>query len=635
MYERNAKVIDKYFSNMFGYDRKNNIKVNSANYFELVERLEEYQKICEKENNIMDEFDNVANRIKETQELQDVLKSRSEKYNEEIKELFENLDENTEELQKRIEAIQNDIEQNNIEIKDNSQAFIQELQEFNEKSETRNQCGIERKEIEAEYTNILNETTENIENLDKKELKDLKAFIKQEDKTEQKNELKEKVLKNGEKEKIPFDENVVSAAIDISSDIEEKRVSVLLSVYDKTTKLLNEIKNDAIDIEKHKKIVKDAKSKLEFLDVITDYIVLFLDNERMSTVGGLEEHQRVMKEASDNLRQDLIQIINMYSLLTREMTGKATDSEYKEQYRLEYLYELQDQEKEFEENVKKLNLRGTIIYPDYWRLEGMQKVFDAFRNIMRFEYEKDLTVYEPISIICAVNEDILDVQDEENKELEENQDIDENEISEEYENQEEEQEEVSEAPSESDFVEYEESEFEEDNSSDEADENIEEAEEIENEEVEENDDFEWEDEEDEGLDFGEVFSTEDDEQPEENEEKEEEGQELNLDDEELTIDEEDFNIATGNQDFGYQNYEEYERDKEIDKILGVFDGEDEEVEENKEEDAIFDFNSDEEEKIEEASEQEENQEQDKEKEEDEEEEEEKPKRRGLFGRRRK
>ena len=67
MYERNAIVVDRYFSNIFGYDKKNNLKVNKNNYFELVDTLEKYQNASEIENNIMDEFENVASKIKETQ----------------------------------------------------------------------------------------------------------------------------------------------------------------------------------------------------------------------------------------------------------------------------------------------------------------------------------------------------------------------------------------------------------------------------------------------------------------------------------------------------------------------------------------------------------------------------------------
>ena len=176
-------------------------------------------------------------------------------------------------------------------------------------------------------------------------------------------------------------------------------------------KLLDEIKNDTVKIDKHKKIVKDAKSKLEFLSVISEYIILFLDNERMNTMGGLEEHQKSMNEACSNLQKDLIEIQNMYSLLIKEMTGKSSKKAYKELYNLEYLLELQQNEKEFAESISKINMIGTVVYPDYWRVEGMQKMYDTFKHILTEVYEKDLSEYEPLDITFSVNEEVLNTED--------------------------------------------------------------------------------------------------------------------------------------------------------------------------------------------------------------------------------
>ena len=80
MYERNAIVIDRYFSNIFGYDKKNNIKVNGNNYFELVDILEKYQGASEIENNVMEEYEKIANRIKDTQKREEVLDKKALKY---------------------------------------------------------------------------------------------------------------------------------------------------------------------------------------------------------------------------------------------------------------------------------------------------------------------------------------------------------------------------------------------------------------------------------------------------------------------------------------------------------------------------------------------------------------------------
>ena len=412
MYERNVIIIDKHFSNLFGYDKVHNLKNNSEHYFELINKLEDYQMISEKENNIMADFEKVANRIRETQKYQEILNKRNSKYLESRKELFENLDEDAEFLNSKFEKIQEEIDKNNNETKENIKNFVEEISEFNEKSEIRNKCGSERKIVESDYQRSLNITTDNFNNIDKEKLKEIKSFIKLQDKTIEKENIKRKILKNGEKERIKFDNNAISKAIDVSTDIAEKRVGILLSIYDKTSKLLAEIKEDEIDIEKYKKNSRDSKSKLEFLSAIDDYLILFLDNERMNVMGGEKEHQKAMSEACDHLKCDLKEIQNMYSLLLKEMNGKASKKSYKELYHLEYLFDLQDEEKVFEKSISKINVVGAVIYPDYWRIEGIEKIFDTFKRILTENYGKDLTEFEPLDIACDVNKDILKIEED-------------------------------------------------------------------------------------------------------------------------------------------------------------------------------------------------------------------------------
>ena len=414
MYERNAIVIDRYFSNIFGYERTNNIKNNGKNYFELVKQLEIYQQASETENNIMMEYEIVANKIRETQKLQEVLNKRNLKYIENRKSLFESLDEEPDVLRKKFEKLAEDIEKNNEEIRVNSGKFVSELKLFNEKSAIRGNIGKDRRMIENDYQKILNITTENFNSISKDKLKEIKVFLKTDNKEQAKETIKEKILKNGSKEKVPFDVNVIWTAIDISTDIEGKKAEIYMSLYDKTMKLLEEIKTaDFVKMDKQKKIVKDASSKLEFLEVISDYIILFLDNERMNTIGGEAEHHKIMTEACENLQKDLIEIQNMYSILIKEMTGKATKKLYKEKYNPEYLVFLQEDEKRFENDISKLNVVGTVIYPDYWRIEGMQKIYDSFKNILTTKYEKDLSEFEPLDITFDVKEEILENVNEE------------------------------------------------------------------------------------------------------------------------------------------------------------------------------------------------------------------------------
>ena len=598
MYERNAIVIDRYFSGVFGYDKKSNIKNNASNYFELVGILEKYQEASEVENNVMDEFDKIANRIKEIQKKQEGLDKKSLKYFENRKNLFSKLDEDEESLKKDFEKLEAEFKNNEMLIKENSDNFVQGIKEFNEKSEIRNKCGTERRIIESDYQKVLNVTTENFSNILKEKLKEIKSFIKSEDKEDAKIQMQESITKNGSKEKVPFDSNVINKAIDTSLFIEEKRAEILLSLYDKTSRLLNEINNDTVKIEKHKKQVKDSKSKLEFLNVISEYIILFLDNERMNTIGGEAEHEKVMLEACNNMENDLVEIQNLYSLLIKEINGKASKKLYKELYNVDYLNELKEQEVQFEKNISKLNMVGTVIYPDYWRLEGMKKIFDTFKTIMTDTYEVDLSEYEPMDITFEVDKNILDTETDNN---EGNNDI--SETTEENSNQN-----IENIDNEADVDKEKNAEnttYEEQNGKakeitlkfDTSEEDEEDSNEDDDEE------FHWdiEDEEDEIL-----FANKDSKKESEEDDEEDENQVSNI---EIQNDEDD----------------DEERDKEIDELLGIFDSEDTDLEEeiynDDEDNHILQIEDDEE--IDDSIF----------KKDEEEEKKEKPKRKKLFGRR--
>ena len=233
MYERNAIVIDRYFSNVFGYDKKNNVKNNANNYFELVNILEKYQGASEIENNVMDEFEKVANTIKSLQKKQENYEQKYLKYFGKRQNLFLSLEEDAEDLKRDFERIEEEIINNENNIKDNIVDFVESIKEFNEKSEIRNKCGRERRIIENDYQKILNATADNFNGISKDKLKEMKSFLKSEDKEFAKIEMKENISKNGAKEKVPFDENIINKAIDTSLYIEGKKAEILLSIYEK------------------------------------------------------------------------------------------------------------------------------------------------------------------------------------------------------------------------------------------------------------------------------------------------------------------------------------------------------------------------------------------------------------------
>lgn len=545
MYERNAIVIDRYFSNMFGYDKDSNIKTNANNYFELVEVLEKYQNASEEENNIMAEFEIIASKIKETQGKQEDLELRERKYFEYRKILFENLDEDDLTLKKEFEKIEAEIAKTENEIKENAEVFVEEIKAFNDKSDIRNKCGRQRRIIENEYQSKLEGTVENYKSILKDKLKEIKAFLKSDNKQYIIDQMKENIFKNGSKEKVPFDSNVIDKAIDTSLYIEGKKAEILLSTYDKTTKLINEVKNDTIQVEKHKKQVKDSKSKLDFLNVITDYIIIFLDNERMNTIGGEEEHKKIMNEACENLQRDLEEIQNMYSLLIKEINGKATKKQYKELYNVEYLNRLKEDERRFERDIKRLSMIGTVIYPDYWRIEGMEKIFDTFKNIMTNTYQVDLSEFEPLNITFEVKQKVLDSQTEDDEDTDETED-DENETLD-----------VFNTIKDTTSVKQESEKIEEDNKKSDIkfdvlqqDKN---SDEDDNEEDNEDEEFHWdEDDEDSELRFS--NSKKNDKEDDDDYEKEIELPDDSIGDKKNDIEDEDD-----------------ERDKEIDEILGIFD----------------------------------------------------------------
>ena len=418
MYERNAIVLERYFNQMFGYNMKNNIKTNFKDYCELVESFEKYKDITDEEDNIMQEYDQIANRIREIQKRQEVLSKRNTKYQAEREDIFQNIDENSEAIERKFDLICSNIQSIDEQIKENAKDFINVVAEFNEKTVVRTTCGRARRNIENEYNKKYNKIVEDYKNIDVAIEKTAKQFIDMP--TEEiEEELKEKIKKNGEKEKIPFNMDVITKAISLSVDVQKRETETLANVYDKTNKLFTEIKNNSTKGDKHKKLIKDSKSKLEFVGALKEYLVQFLDNERLTAVNGAEEHTKLMEEACKNLDEDLIQINNLYTLLLKEITKKITKKSYAELYNIDYLTNLERKSEEFERQIKKLNLPVTIINPNYWRIEGMKKIYDIFYKTVTEEYGRDLSEYMPKEdpIDEYEEDDDWDFEDEEKEEI--------------------------------------------------------------------------------------------------------------------------------------------------------------------------------------------------------------------------
>ena len=418
MYERNAIVLERYFNQMFGYNMKNNIKTNFKDYCDLVESLEKYRDITDEEDNIMQEYDSIANKIREIQKKQEILSKKNAKLEAERDGLFQNIDENSDAIQRKFDNVNNNIQSIDEQIKENAKEFMEVVIEFNEKSSIRTSCGKSRRNIESEYNKRLNNILDDYQNIDIDTEKKAKQFIDMStDDIEE--DLKEKIKKNGEKEKIPFNMDVVTKAISLSVDVQKRETEILANIYDKTSRLFNEIKNNSTKGDKHKKIIRDSKSKLEFVGALKEYLVLFLDNERLTAVNGVEEHEKLMKEACKNLDEDLVQINNLYTLLLKEISKKITKKSYNELYNIQYLKDLEKKSEDFERQIKKLDLPVTIINPNYWRIEGMKKIYDVFSKNVTEEYGRDLSEYMPKEevIVEEKPEDDWDFEEEKEPEI--------------------------------------------------------------------------------------------------------------------------------------------------------------------------------------------------------------------------
>ena len=389
MYERNAIIIERYFDNLFGYNFKNNIKVNYSLYCELIDASEKYKAITEEEEEIIIEYDIIANRIRDIQKTQESLNKKNIQFQEERNKIFENIDEDANLIQKKLDKINTNISNIDEEIKENASNFTNIVAEFNEKSVIRDKIGKKRRVIEKDYNNKLNETLENFKNIDMNLEKRAKQFIEI-DSTEIETEIKNKIQKNGEKEKVPFNEDVIEQAIIVSIDAQKRETDILSNIYEKTNKLFSEIKNNSIKMEKHKKTIIDSKCKLRLISAIKEYIIQFLDNERLAAVNGESEYKKLMEESCKNVNEDLVQINNLYALLIKEITKKATKKSYIDLYNIEYLKDLESKAEEFENQVKKLKLPVTVINPNRWRIDGMKKIYDVFNKCVTKEYNRNL-----------------------------------------------------------------------------------------------------------------------------------------------------------------------------------------------------------------------------------------------------
>ena len=416
MYERSAIVLERYMEKILRFNKTPNLKQNSKNYNELIDEIENYQIMTNKVSKVIQEFDNTAKKIQELQQQQEKFNKANRKLEDDRVQLFNDLGEDAKVLDSKFKEIESELEKNNEQLKKIREEFIQYLSDFLQRQKDRNKCEKAKRVGEANHIEYIKKINTEFNEIDVKDVVNLKDFITSE-KEQIKQEALDVMVKNGKNEKVAFDQDVLKKAIKVRSDIAEKEAECYILIYDKMKKLLAEADSEFIKLNKYKKTLRDTSAKLAFLKAEKEYIISFLDYERMTAISGTRAHKKTMIEACNNFERDMIQIKNLYELLLKEITNKATKKACKELYNKTYLRNIEDKEKNFEEEVNNVNISmGTVINSNYWRIDGIKNIYNVFQKEIAEKFEKDLSDYRLGEIEEEYEEDYEDEYEEDYEE---------------------------------------------------------------------------------------------------------------------------------------------------------------------------------------------------------------------------
>lgn len=410
MYERSAIVLERYMEKILEFNKEYNLKKNNENYNELIHEIEDYQIMTDKELKVIQEFDDTAEKIENLQREEARLYKINRKLEDDRTQLFKDLGEDAKILDTKFKKIEYAIEKNNEQLKEIREEFVKHLSDFSQKQKDRNKCEKERRIGEANHIEYIKRMHEEFEEIEVKDVITLKDFVNSE-KEQVKQEALAIMTKNGKNERVAFDQDVLRKAVNARIDIAEKEAECYVLIYDRMKKLLAEIDSETIKTNKHKKVLRDTSVKLAFLKAQKEYIVGFLDYERMTAISGTKAHKKMMVEACNNFELDMMQIKDLYELILKEVAGKATKKAYKELYNKTYLRNIEDKEKNFEEEVNHVNISvGTVINSNYWRIEGIRNIYNVFQEEVSEKFEKDLSEYR-IEEVEEIEEEENDYQD--------------------------------------------------------------------------------------------------------------------------------------------------------------------------------------------------------------------------------
>ena len=394
MYERSAIVLEKYFNGMFGLDKKINLKTIYKDYKEIIEELQKYQSILEEEEKIINGFDEAANEIRKIQKEQKKIYKYNIDLEGERNQLFDSLGEEPDIIENKLKNIEENIDKNNKRLEELREDFIRTLTEFSDKQKERNKYSRSRRTEEKNYLQIVEICNNDIKEMNVSILKNIKKFQGSEDEN-YKQEIIQRMIDNGKDERVPFDKNVIENAVNIRNEIAKKEAECYAIIYDRMKRLLAEVSSDEIKLDKYKKTLRDISMKLAFLKAQKMYIISFLDNERMTAINGINVHKKLMLEACKNLELDMEQFNNLYELILKEISGKATKKAYKELYNKEYLKNIEEKERSFQEEINSIKIKaGAILNSNYWRIEEIKNIYQVFQDEVSEKFEKDLSEFK-------------------------------------------------------------------------------------------------------------------------------------------------------------------------------------------------------------------------------------------------
>jgi hypothetical protein len=413
MYERSAIVLERYFENLFGFNKPNNIVQNYKNYCELFEKFNSFQTANNEELTALEEFQSAENAIEDIQSQEEKLYKKNAKYEYNRDLIFNDITQKPEEIEKCMMKIEGDIAKTQNSLVTLREKFVEAVKNYNDKKSTLAKCKKNRRNAETEYNAIFKITKQNIDNIPEEFISIAKAFSDEENQED----LINIMIDNGKDEKIPFNNAVIRNAVKVGFDIQKRFIECHVDALNKTNKLIEELLEGAVSIELHEKTIRNINLKLDFLNAEKDYLVQFLDYERIMVIHGKRTHRNLMLEACENFNIDVVQINNLYELLLREISNKSTKKAYKELYNKSYLIDIEANDEKFKKEKNKINLStATVMNTNYWRIEGIKNIYTVFYKDVVEVFGKDLDEFEvPKEADELDDENVVEVVPQEEK----------------------------------------------------------------------------------------------------------------------------------------------------------------------------------------------------------------------------